>query len=559
MIHISKRVDFIRGKAAWLNPFIGWAIRILAVLLSLVVSGILIYSITKLNPIQVYIVMGKGVFGTSRRIWAWLRDLALLLCISVGLAPAFKMRFWNIGAEGQVLVGGIATAACMIYLGNSGIPTPVFLIIMAAASMLAGMIWGVIPALFKAKWNTNETLFTLMMNYIAIQLTSFFIPRWEHPKGSNTVGIINAGTKAGWIPALLGRQYLINILIVAAVVILMYFYLKKSKHGYEIAVVGQSENTARYAAMNVKKVIIRSMALSGAICGLGGFLAVSGADHTISTATAGGRGFVAIIVAWLAKFNTLTMVLISAMLIFLEKGAIAIASEFSLSNDVSKIITGIILFFILGSEFFINYEIKISSGAVNREAVKKNSAGMVRGNYWQAVLLSLLGNLLSGTAIGLFVFNPVRVGLAGASRAVYNGEKFRPGDVFSRFKKGRYLHTVGAMALVTLFITLGLGCLIVPGVIVAIGLSRVPYLLAAEKDGEKTAPMDILRRSWSMMKGHKTDHFVFRLTFIGWAILNFLTFGILGLFWVNPYFNTALAGYHEELVKVESQDKKEVC
>lgn len=118
MIHISKRVDFIRGKAAWLNPFIGWAIRILAVLLSLVVSGILIYSITKLNPIQVYIVMGKGVFGTSRRIWAWLRDLALLLCISVGLAPAFKMRFWNIGAEGQVLVGGIATAACMIYLAT---------------------------------------------------------------------------------------------------------------------------------------------------------------------------------------------------------------------------------------------------------------------------------------------------------------------------------------------------------------------------------------------------------------------------------------------------------
>ena len=373
MIHISKRVDFVRGKAAWLNPVIGWAIRIAAVLLSLVVSGILIYSITKLNPIQVYIVMAKGVFGTTRRIWAWLRDLALLLCIAVGLAPAFKMRFWNIGAEGQVLVGGIASAACMIYLGNSGLPTALFLIIMAAASMAAGCAWGVVPALFKAKWNTNETLFTLMMNYIAIQLTSFFIPRWEHPKGSNTVGIINAGTKAGWIPALLGRQYLINILIVAVVVVLMYFYLKKSKHGYEIAVVGQSENTARYAAMNVKKVIIRSMALSGAICGLGGFLAVAGADHTISTATAGGRGFVAIIVAWLAKFNTLTMVLISAMLIFLEKGAIAIASEFSLSNDVSKIITGIILFFILGSEFFINYEIKFARRTARRKPLAEEA------------------------------------------------------------------------------------------------------------------------------------------------------------------------------------------
>ena len=380
MIHISKRVEFtlFKGKAAGLNRYVGWGVRLIAVMLSLIVSGLLIFSITKLNPLKVYAVMANGVFGTSRRVWAWLRDLALLLCISVGLAPAFKMRFWNIGAEGQVLVGGIATAACMIYMGGMGLPTPVLLIVMAIGSMLAGAIWGVIPAVFKAKWDTNETLFTLMMNYIAIQLTSFFVPLWEHPKGSNTVGLINAGTQAGWFPAfmekppagqanfltdILSQPYLLNLLIVALVTVLMYFYLKKSKHGYEIAVVGQSENTARYAAMNVKKVIIRSMTLSGAICGLGGFLAVAGADHTISTSTAGGRGFVAIIVAWLAKFNTLTMVLISAMLVFLNKGAIAIASEFNLSNDVSNIIQGIILFFILGSEFFINYEIKFAKHA----------------------------------------------------------------------------------------------------------------------------------------------------------------------------------------------------
>ena len=362
MIHISKRVDFtlFRGRASWLNRYVGWGVRLIAVLLSLVVSGVLIYSITKMNPVKVYGVMAKGVFGSSRKVWAWLRDLALLLCIAVGLAPAFKMRFWNIGAEGQVLVGGIATAACMIYLGNLRLAVPLMLVIMAAAAMAAGAVWGVIPALFKAKWNTNETLFTLMMNYIAIQLTSFMIPRWEHPKGSNTVGIINVDTKAGWFPALFGKQYMLNILIVAVVTVLMYLYLTRSKHGYEIAVVGQSENTARYAAMNVKKVIIRSMTLSGALCGLGGFLAVAGADHTISTATAGGRGFIAIIVAWLAKFNTLTMVLISALLVFLQKGAVAIASEFSLSNDVSDIITGIILFFILGSEFFINYEFRFA-------------------------------------------------------------------------------------------------------------------------------------------------------------------------------------------------------
>ena len=366
MIHISKRPDFNRfkGKYAGLNRWTGFGIhllvRLIGLVLALAVSGVLIYAITKLNPIDVYAEMANGVFGTSRRVWTWLRDLALLLLVAVGLAPAFKMRFWNIGAEGQILVGALATSACMIYMGSVNIPTPVFLLIMGIGSMLAGALWGIIPAVFKAFWGTNETLFTLMMNYIAIQLTSFFIPMWEHPKGSNTVGIINAASKAGWFPEVFGQQYMLNIIIVAVITVAMFFYLKRSKHGYEIAVVGQSESTARYAAMNVKKVVVRTMTLSGAICGLAGFLAVAGADHTVSTATAGGRGFVAIIVAWLAKFNPGTMAVISAMLVFLNKGAITIASKFNLSNDVSDIIQGIILFFILGSEFFINYRIQLA-------------------------------------------------------------------------------------------------------------------------------------------------------------------------------------------------------
>ena len=148
----------------------------------------------------------------------------------------------------------------------------------------------------------------------------------------------------------------------------MFIYLKYSKHGYEIAVVGESENTAKYAAINVKKVVIRSMTISGAICGIAGFIAVAGCDHTISTDTSGGRGFVAIIVAWLAQFNTFIMVLIAGMIAFLDKGAIAIASKFNLSNDVSNVITGIILFFILGSEFFINYKVRFHFGKGGEDA-----------------------------------------------------------------------------------------------------------------------------------------------------------------------------------------------
>ena len=332
------------------------AIRAAAILLALVVCGFLIYAIVGLNPIQVYISMFKGAFGSEKRIWVTLRDTMMLLCIGIGLAPAFKMRFWNIGAEGQILVGGIASAACMLYLAK-GTPNAVLLPLMFLLSALAGALWAFLPALFKAKWNTNETLFTLMMNYVAIQLTSYFVAKWEHPFGSNSVGIINQTTKVGWFPAILGQNYLLNLILVLSLAALMYGYLKYSKHGYEISVVGESQNTARYAGIRVGEVFIRTMLLSGAICGVAGFLAVAGASHTISTDTAGGQGFTAIIVAWLSKFNTGVMILVSMLLVFLDKGALEIASAYNLNSFASQMITGIILFFILGCEFFIRYRV----------------------------------------------------------------------------------------------------------------------------------------------------------------------------------------------------------
>lgn len=348
LIRISKRTNISRGKS--------WGIRAIALVLALIVSGLVIFLIVKLSPLKIYAAMFNGAFGTTKRAWATIRDSMMMLCIGIGLAPAFKMKFWNIGAEGQVLMGGIATALCMIYFGKT-MSAPLLFLVMILASIVAGGVWGLIPGVFKAKWNTNETLFTLMMNYVAIQLTSYCVSKWESPPGSNSVGIINQSTRAGWFPSLFGQAYMLNVIIVLTLAVLMFIYLKYSKQGYEISVVGDSENTARYAGMNVKKIYIRTMALSGAICGIAGFLAVSGASHTISVSTAGGRGFTAIIVAWLAKFNTFVMILISFLLIFLEKGAIEIASRYNLNDYASSIITGIILFFILGSEFFINYKV----------------------------------------------------------------------------------------------------------------------------------------------------------------------------------------------------------
>lgn len=334
-----------------------WLIRIGAIALALVVCALLTMFLTHENPISVYATMIKGAFGTSRRVWNLLQSLAMLLCISLAITPAFKMRFWNIGAEGQVLVGGLATAACMICLGGK-IPNALLIIIMIISSMIAGAVWAVIPAIFKAKFYTNETLFTLMMNYVAIQLVSYFVMLWESPKGSGKIGIINQANHEGWFPVIGEYDYLLNIIIVFVLTILMYVYLKYSKHGYELSVVGESENTARYIGINVKKVIIRTMLLSGALCGIAGLLLVGSTNHTITTTTANGRGFTAIMVSWLAKFNPIYMILTSFILVFLEKGAIEISTVFNLNHSFSDIITGIILFFIIGSEFFINYQIR---------------------------------------------------------------------------------------------------------------------------------------------------------------------------------------------------------
>ena len=348
LFHIVKRTSVPWWKS--------WLIRAAAILLAFVVTGLLSFLVLKKDPFFIYSSMFSGIFGTERRILIFLRDGAILLLIALAITPAFKMRFWNTGAEGQVLMGGFACTVCMFYLGGK-VPDGVLIPIMFVAGVAAGMLWAVIPAIFKAKWNTNETLFTLMMNYVGIQLVSYFVMVWEVPKGSGKIGIINQMSHAGWLPQLGNQEYLLNILVVLALTIFMYIYLKYSKHGYELSVVGESENTAKYIGINVKKVIIRTMLLSGAMCGIAGLLLVGGTDHTITTTTADNRGFTAIMVSWLAKFNPIYMVLTSLLLVFFDKGATEIATVYRLNESFSEIITGIILFFIIGSEFFINYKI----------------------------------------------------------------------------------------------------------------------------------------------------------------------------------------------------------
>ena len=348
ILHISKR--------SALHWYQAWGIRAAAIVLALIVCAVVTTALTGENPIGVYKTMFAGAFGTKRKAWILGQNLAILLCVSLAVTPAFKMRFWNVGGEGQILAGGLATAACMILLGDK-VPNWLLIVLMVISSIVAGAIWGGIPAICKAKWNTNETLFTLMMNYVATQLVAYFVILWEVPKGAGKIGIINQNTQAGWLPQIGSYKYLLNILIVAVLTLVMYFYLKRSKQGYEISVVGESERTARYVGINVGKVIVRTMMISGGLCGFAGLLLVGGTDHTITTTIAGGRGFTAVMVAWLAKFNPLMMVFTSLLLVFLSRGASEITTIYGLNHSFGDILTGIILFFIIGSEFFIGYRL----------------------------------------------------------------------------------------------------------------------------------------------------------------------------------------------------------
>ncbi|MBR5880735.1 MAG: ABC transporter permease, partial [Clostridia bacterium] len=287
-------------------------IRVIAVLAAILVCGVLsVLVLDNVDFIKFIKTLFSGAVGTSRNIWKLGKNTAVLLCISLAVTPAFRMKFWNIGAEGQTLIGALAAVAVAYYLGGK-LPNPVLLGLMLIAAVLAGAIWGGLPAIFKAKWNTNETLFTLMMNYVATGLVAFCLAKWCPSNGS-----VLGALPFGHLPVIL-NEYLLLIIVTLVLTAIVYVYLYYTKHGYEISVVGESENTARYIGINVGKVVVRTMIVSGAICGLAGFLIVGALDHSITTTSVGGMGFTAIMVSWLAKFNPLVMLLTAGLVSLLN-------------------------------------------------------------------------------------------------------------------------------------------------------------------------------------------------------------------------------------------------
>ena len=337
-------------------------LRLEAIVLALVAGGFFILLIGQ-NPFVIYQTIVTGALRSEMAIQATVKIMIPLLIASLGVTLAFKMKFWNIGAEGQIIMGGIFASYFALFHANWN--HWLLVIVMFLAGAIGGGLWGLIPAWFKTRYDTNETLFTLMLNYIALNVIVFLREgAWRDP-GSQGYAKIARFNKNAALDKVFGIQFGWVIALILVVVIAVY--LNRSKQGYEISVVGESENTAKYVGIKVEKVIIRTMLLSGALCGLVGLLLVGGINHTVTTTIAGGQGFTAVLVSWMSKFNPLTMVFSSFLIIFMDRGASEISTNFGLNHSYSDILTGIILFFIIGCEFFITYRLQFRKKAEKEE------------------------------------------------------------------------------------------------------------------------------------------------------------------------------------------------
>ena len=349
LFHVEKRFDM----PLWQSLLIRFGFILIALII-----GLLILTISYgVNPFDAIGSMFVGSFGSEKRVWDFLRDGALLLGVGLALIPSFKMKFWNLGGNGQIVIGALVSVILMIELGAKGLPDAVILLIMIPSAILAGAFWAAIPAVFKALFNTNESLFTLMMNYVSVGLVNAYI-MFKYPIGSHVIPRIDNAH----FPSLFNDSLLI-IIIVALLLGFMVYYLNFSKHGYELSVVGESMNTARYVGINVKKVIIRTIVVSGALCGLIGCLLASGVDYTVTPDTGNNMGFTAIMAVWLAKFNPLIAAATSFFIVFVTRGMSRVQYDNNIMNDATpNLVIGLIYFFIIGCEFFIEYKLLINKG-----------------------------------------------------------------------------------------------------------------------------------------------------------------------------------------------------
>ncbi len=391
LFHIVKRMDIKPGAKV--------GIKVLSIFIGLLIAAIFVVALSPKsnNFFGFFGSMASGVFSTPRRFWKYLLEAALLLGVSIALVPAFKMKFWNLGGNGQILMGCLGTCVVMFYLGGK-LPDPILWILMLVAAVAFAGIWAVIPALFKAFFKTNESLFTLMLNYIAAILVGYTISSW-YPKGTGSMTPLTNGQLPIINNTPFGKCFLPIVLFVF-ITTAVALYLKYSKHGYELSVVGESENTARYIGINVKWVTIRTVLFSGILCGLVGFVLSGAINYMMSTNMDSNMGFTGIMVAWLSHFSPIVMVFISLFIAFITKGMSQVNEDFGFTDEnLSSVITGIIFFLLIASEFFVSYKIIWRADA--QKVVDKIAFPFVWVGKKLSPVFEKIGNFFTGLKLKL--------------------------------------------------------------------------------------------------------------------------------------------------------------
>ncbi len=366
--HIVKRPHI----APWKKILIYAIALVGGMLLSSLICAV--FSKNGKNPLDFFGQLFNGSFGTPRKSWLLFLETALLLGASIALIPAFKMKFWNLGGNGQILMGCLCAYSCSYWLGGK-MPDGLLLLVMFATSVAAGILWALIPALFKAVFGTNETLFTLMMNYVAAGVVLYFRSAWIK-NGSGQFPTLDHGI----LPSLDKYSAALTVFVFFVLTVLMFVYLRYSKHGYEISVVGESMNTAKYVGIDVKKVVIRTMILSGAIAGMVGFFLIARTGAGLSDTSPNNMGFTGIMTSWLAGFNPLLMFLSCFFIAFLTRGMTQVRTDFGFTNSsVANIVIGLIYFCVISCTFFVNYKIVFRGKSGEKTDLDRKLANQVRG------------------------------------------------------------------------------------------------------------------------------------------------------------------------------------
>lgn len=358
-IHLIKR-DIL---PLWKTSSIYFA----AVMIALVMGGVLV-AVNGANPFSYYSNILVGCFKNSINLNGLIRQIIPLTITSLGIAFAFKMKFWNVGGEGQFIAGAISAAAVAHLFRGSDTSSFIVLACMLVAGAVGGGIVGLIPALLKVKFGTNETLLTLMLNYIVLYFFTFLKKTYYFGQLNNGVpnnrdfAALEENARLPQIDLGNGIRFDVSLIFALVLVVVCFIYFRKTKQGYEISIVGDSVNTAKYAGMNVPKIIIRTMFISAALIGIAGMFQVSGiaTSYRLSTGITSEVGWTGVIVAWLAKLNPVGILVTSVLMCILSKGSSVAESAFNISPAVSSILQGIILFTVLAADFFINYKIVLN-------------------------------------------------------------------------------------------------------------------------------------------------------------------------------------------------------